>query len=382
MNLRAQTDRLSVRPGILRKRVTVGLVAAFLAGCGGSASAPTAAPIVTTSTTEMATTTTTVAPTTTTTIKPGAQFTIDACKKLETAGYESRKQLMAYVDADFLTAGGSGSGIESLKATCAPSVDRMIKAKDLEERRVEVMASSDVTLSNLHCDNGRLDIVVTNKTRLPIGLTLVADISEGGKFIETTEEPMIVWSLPPGESQKVEGRWIVTPTMRDIYCDVNARAFLADDSSADAALATSTNALLQSPDPAVFFPELWRLNSVAKTIDDPAVTEDLRSAEYDRLVEEMAAPSGHWPLTSLVVCPGTTRQPSLDLMSFMYFTTYGPHTEKIDGQNVQLASSQRLSFGVFRRGSDGQWRWLGRDRSFDSTNYRRCGTPGQTLAEV
>lgn len=53
------------------------------------------------------------------------------------------------------------------------------------------------------------------------------------------------------------------------------------------------------------------------------------------------------------------------------------HTDQqlLDGQDVDLASSQRLEFGILRKGSDGPWRWVGNARRFDPTKYRRCATP-------
>jgi hypothetical protein len=381
MNLHAKADPHSRRFGTLRRGVAASLATAVLAACSGSPSTPTAAPVVTTSTTELATTTTTVAPTTTTTIEPSVQFTIDTCKKLDTLGYETRKKIIASVDADFLAAGGTGSGIDSVKATCAPSVDRMVKANELQGRLADAVSNNAVTITDFHCANGRFDLMVTNNAADPFGFTFVADITSNGQSIETNEEPVVAWSVEPGESQKVNGSWIVPEEPGELGCNVNADGFLADDSPADAALPTSTNALLRSPDPAIFFPEIWRLEPLAKTMDDPAVTEDLRSTAYRRLVKNIGAQADHWPRTSVVICPGSTRQPRVNLMSFVYYATYGPHTEKIDEKDVQVASSQHLEFGAFRRGSDGQWRWLGKSRRIDSSAYRSCGTPGRTLAE-
>ena len=81
-------------------------------------------------------------------------------------------------------------------------------------------------------------------------------------------------------------------------------------------------------------------------------------------------------LPSITVCDMGQSSPDADHLSFVYFAAYPERTvETDDGSEIEPPYSQ-LRHALFRRGADGQWRWLSAVAKFNSSRYyESCGTP-------
>ncbi len=93
-------------------------------------------------------------------------------------------------------------------------------------------------------------------------------------------------------------------------------------------------------------------------------------------MHDVVAPFSDGRSVHVHVCPGTVRQPSPDLMTLLFFQSWTDgRVERGDGVQIVPAGS-RLHAGVFRRGADGQWRWLSTSQPYaSSSQWETCGKP-------
>ncbi len=294
---------------------------------------------------------------------PSAGAATAACATLATAGYETRKALVASLDGD---------SVSSLTTSCPDDLERLNSAIEIEQRMVAFSANAaPLTASDLICDAGNFSLKITNEVDHPVGvhasLRLVrAEAADTQSPVGSTLQPLVIWSLEPGASASLTAEYLVNRgTDQGLTCEVDITAFDATPGDADASLGETRVPELAVDDPAAWLPFLVAQGGAIIGTGDAdlaAVVEDVRSAGYPTVVrlvvDDDAVPVDTGTIS---VCSASIEQPSDRLMSVVYF----------DG----LADASRLQHGLFRRGNDGQWRWLSSSAYFDSQEYWDCGTP-------
>ncbi len=309
---------------------------------------------------------TTVAPATPSTTLPPTTTAApeDACGSLLADGYDTRKLTLARItDAELAAA----------EATCADALGQLRGAMTIEQRMGAFNADpAPLSATNLVCDGGDFSLEVTNNVDHPIGvhasMQLLADGVDGP--LGSTLQPLVIWSLAPGASAPLSGNYEVNrPTEAALTCEVDITAFDATPGDADASLGEPQVPELAVDDPAQWLPFLVAQGAAILGTGNPdlaAVVEDVRSTEFPRVVSSTEVAIDAIPATGTIsVCTASIQRPDDRHISIVYFD--------------DRAESSELQHGLFRRGNDGQWRWLSSSVYFDSREYWNCGTPSINL---
>lgn len=293
------------------------------------------------------------------------------CAALRTAGYESRK---AMVDA-YVASTGDTTG---LRAECGADLDRLEAARAIEMRRDAVLATAPVMeIHGFSCFDGRYQASVTNSSAEPLGvhLRLAFRWTVGEQLVVSADEPVVVWRLEPGATTQVSGTYEYEP-VPGVDCTLSGKTFLADESPADASLGPGDPAF-GGDDPATWLPALIRAEYRAigsGNPDDAATIEDVRSSSYPGVVDSTDQRPVVAPDVDLQICSDGVRQPSANLamVTFWWHAEPTPETDERDG----VARIDGVRTGVFRRGGDGQWRWLGQVLELRSDRLTERCAPG------
>ena len=333
------------------------------------------------STTAAAVTTTTAAPTTT--IDPIATYTEPVCADLSTLGYESRKAVLAAATADVtLDDAVDGGAIAAVRERCPDALERIESAVALEQR-VRALKPADRVLDvdGLACDSQEMSARFTNVSEFPLGVHVEFVLtSERTGHVMNGREPTVVWSIAPGETALVRtGVILGIDTYR---CSVRYSAFDASPTDADASLAEPEHPEFTGDDPADWLPALLQFERETDGSGDPdraAVTEDLRSIAYDDVLASATEqpPANPDEAPTITVCERGQDRPDPDHLGVVYAAHYPDRTVQTDDGPEFRAAETLVRHGLFRRGRDGQWRWLTWVANFDSAMYGddACGTP-------
>ncbi|MGB3735535.1 MAG: hypothetical protein WA964_11305 [Ilumatobacter sp.] len=344
---------------------------------GGSETAP-AAPVTiaappstsatTTSTTTTTTTSTTLAPTTT--IAPTVEVVDTICSSLRSDGFETRRVMVAALAEAFAAAGGEGDGRAEVGTECGPELDRLHRAVAIRDRVQAIdMAEEDdlfaMSLTDFSCGSGTFEVTVTNDWTTPLGLHAnFAMFVDGDRedAVQSSFAPIVIWSLEPGASELVTGRFTDRPQAQ-VSCEFQAQVFEADPTDADVSLGTEPEyPALTGDDPAVWFPALFDVEREARTsgdIDIVAAFADVRSMGYDEAASAISD-GEPFPGNEIVeVCERGRSQPDDDHIGFVYL-------KRLEAGQLELGH------GLFRRGNDGQWRWLSNARYYEPFITKDC----------
>ncbi len=343
-----------------------------------AATSATSAPTEVVTTAITITTSTTTSTTTTTTLPDDVVAIAAACETLGTQGYETRKAALAELPAGYEEAGGAGEAAVAVEAECPKRLNRLREARAIEERVASIDTENDpkITITDFNCDQPAT-FVVDNGLDFPIGVHVGLSITpEGEEDVSGTSlEPIVVWSIEPGQSEPVRADFVAFEG-RGWNCDLSVEPFDATVSDADASLGEPTHPELTGDDPALWFPELIALENAAASsgdLDRASVTEDLRSASYPGVLEGITAePDPNAVDATYTVCDQGRSQLDADHVSFVSAQSLPERT--VEGENgPEVAPAEtNLFHGIFRRGSDGQWRWLSTAKYFDSVTYSGC----------
>lgn len=353
----------------IRIAVTISLAVGACAQLPEDSPAPIGfAPTSTTMTSTSTTTTTTVAPTST--IAPTAEVVDAICTSLHTDGFETRRVMLDALLSAFTEAGGVGDGRREGAAECGDALTRLDGAVAIRERLQTIdMAEEDglyaITLTDFSCAAGTFVVTATNNAAVPLGLHAnFAMYLDGDRTdsVQSSLAPIVLWSIDPGASETINGRFIDVPDA-PLSCEFEAQIFDADPSPADASHGGEpAHPTLTGDDPSAWFPALTEFETVARAsgdIDLAAITEDVRSMSYDEVALAISEGQPLPDVESIEVCERGRSQPDDDHIGFVF--------------RQQLATGEaRLSHGIFRRGADGQWRWLSTARYYESTVSDDC----------
>ncbi|NNE10792.1 MAG: hypothetical protein HKN41_00940 [Ilumatobacter sp.] len=292
------------------------------------------------------------------------------CETLTSAGLETRAAAVDEFESVAAEMGEGEQAAEQLEAACGAAASRARDAIALLDRRDQLDATDDpVSLTGFRCADGEYRFVAENNVDHPIGVHVALRLfSPSDDLLGTADYPIVIWELEPDARQGITGTY-TDPGIDGLRCNLLARVFVAGGDG-DAAIPGSADPELTGDDPNDWFGVLLGREVDAVGSGDPdaaSLTEDIRSTFYDDVMELNLgdAPVDRVP-TSVTICNGTVDRPDDDHVSFVYFVTY-PAGGGDEGF---------LRHGLFRRGSDGQWRWLSAAHSFDSPDFYGCGRPG------
>jgi hypothetical protein len=341
-------------------RVGIGFsvaVALAVAACGG-ASAPTT--VAATEDAGTAATTTVAAPETSALTPPTEAARV--CSVLDAAPFERRRTALAnLVDP---------GEVESL---CREALARTEAAVLVNEAAL-LLGDKEIgdLESQLACSGETFSWTVTNTFDVAIGLYGIAELHrvEDGADAARLGSPdaAAVWRLEPGETTVLDG--VFPPHEGNLdRCSVAGWFFVADtdELSGDAAVPGSGGNV--GDDPSVWLPILYQRQRMYDVTGDAELVEtfeDLRSVAYPRLVADVADDADRSPTESV---PGVR-----------VCTTVADDGDGATGVVYEVspsagddgAADPYLVFGVFRRGADGMWRWLGSSVRWTSPNLTTC----------
>lgn len=358
--------------------------------------------------TPMATISTTLAPATTraptTTLSPAEAYVSEVCAVFSEAGFETRRALLGEVPGAFAEANGDAEGDAraTLAAQCAPSLERLQAAAAIRDRLDAIESDEEtspaVEVTSFSCGSGNITVDVTNLTDVSLGIHgsfAIYRSADRADPIQSSYAPNVIWSLAPGATATIAGLYADVGG-DDLYCTYNGDVFDADTSDVDASLGVATHPELTGDDPSIWLPELIRIERAAIGTGDAdlaAVIADIRSVGYDdvldRIVETVetdsdpdskldpdtdselvsgpaAAPASEIDKDSVAepeigaieVCERGLTQPDPDRISLVYREVWN--------------GGSRMRHGLFRRGLDGQWRWLSTAQYFESSIVDDC----------
>lgn len=330
-----------------------------------------------TTATTTATTTTTLAPTTT--IAPTAEVVAETCDSLRTDGLETRRTVIDALPDRFAAADGDGDGRAAVAAACGDELDRLDGAVEIRARMEAIGAAEDddrfaYSLTDFSCDPGTFEVTVTNDSATPLGVhanfSMYLD-GDQGDSVQSSFAPIVVWSIDPGASELITGRFTHLPDSQ-VACGFEAQVFDADPSDADASIDTTPEyPMLTGDDPAVWFLALVDVEGAARTsgdVDLAAVTEDVRSMAYDKVARSIAEGDAFPDIELIEVCERGRSAPDADHIGFVFRQRWPSGTE--DGRIAPGETT--MHHGLFRRGDDGQWRWLSTARYYESLASDDC----------
>lgn len=297
----------------------------------------------------------------TTTTEAGPTDAELLCDSLTSDSYESRKQaLEQYIEYN-----------DVADAPCSEHIENLEAAVAIEELAGEV-ADAPVEIQIQECADN-VTSVINNTSDIALGVATVGYRRAGTE--QRRADPTsrgtghAVWRIEPGVEATATGiffdRTIPGPyTPPGPECGVEIRKFLSDTSAADASLPGETATGDQaSGNPEVWVPALFQREDEWRLAGDPdgvAATEDIRSTEYARLVNEATRPDPSAAREySLEICTIGPNPESADLVSIQYSLHLAPYNgPDKSGETVDWPEETNVYFGMFRRGADGLWRWL------------------------
>lgn len=288
------------------------------------------------------------------------EATVDSvCASLASDGYETRKSTLE----------AAGSLLTAMETQCPDELAALTGAIEIENRVLALdTGDAPLTATDLRCRGNNFSLRVTNQTAAPIGLhaNLLLNAEGVDEPLGSTLEPLVVWSLGPGASADLTGQFQANrPTDAALECVVEVRPFDAPTSTADASIGGPVVPELAVDDINSWLPFLDAQTASiigSGDADLAAVVQDIRSSDYTAVLAEVNSTGVQPPETGTIsVCTDSIERLDDRHVSVVYFE--------------EFADSSRLQHGLFRRGNDGQWRWLSSPRYFDSQNYWDCGTP-------
>lgn len=285
------------------------------------------------------------------------------CSSLATDGYETRKATLAV----------AGPLRAEAEAGCPDLVARLTRAIEIEDRVAAFsIGNPPLTATDLACEGDDFSLLITSQAEDPIGIHAALRLTAEGVEVPfgSTLEPLVVWSLEPGASTKLEGRFAANrPTDAALMCEVEIKVFDATASDADASLGKTIVPQLAVDDVVQWLPYLIAQAAAVAGGGNPdlaAIIEDVRSSDYRTVVDVVGSTGDEAPETGVIsVCTASVEGPDDRLLSVVYFE--------------ELEASSHLRHALFRRGNDDQWRWISSSVYFDSKNYWDCGTPSINL---
>lgn len=374
-----------------------GLLALLIAACSTSGTAADPAPTTPTiaitqattltnttarTTTTASTTSTTMEPTTT--LSPAAVYVSEVCAVLSEVGFETRRAVLGELPDAFADAGGVGDVRDAVAAQCAAALERLEAAVAIRDRIEQATTASEgsppVEVTDFQCDGGNVSVDVTNLTETAVGIHVafaIYDAEDRADPIQSSYAPIVIWSLEPGATETVAGLFADIGG-RALYCEVNGDIFDADPSDVDAALDVAMHPELTGDDPAAWLPALLAVERGAAGTGDAdvaAAIADIRSVSYldvlERILDTTVDPGDASAVGEIEICERGRTQPDPDRISLVY-------REVWDG-------GSQLRHGLFRRGLDGQWRWLSTARYFESSILDDCAfvdfRPGEFVVD-
>ena len=333
-------------------------------GCTEADSAPDEAASPTT----IATTTPSTVPPTT--VAPPTAAVSTLCSTLTEAGFGTRQSAVAAFPDVYLDAGGDGDALEAARGECSEAVDRIeaanviVEANDYittDPETGEVVGDLPFGVDDFGCDPTSFHAISTSSGERPIGILIYTQFTdEADSLVRTSELPVVVWSLAPGDTVRSEGVHVELDRP-DVTCSVNLVLFDADRSDADGSLGVTTRQELTSDDPSIWLPVLLELTEQTKGSTDlnlVAEVFDIRSGGFNAGVREARRAKVPRPLGPATVCEAGREQLDADHVAVAWEERRPELTvEGADGPETTPAATE-LHHGVFRRGADGQWRWL------------------------
>lgn len=287
------------------------------------------------------------------------------CEVLRTDGYETRKTVLD----DYAAESGDVAFVE-VRTQCAADLARVEAARAIEARREALFAlETPVELSDFSCFDGGFRANATNRSDDAVGvhLTLRFVWNLSRRLVVTGDDAFVLWRIAPGETVPLSGTYAYEPAPQ-VDCRLDGVVFLADDSPADAGLERAVDPTLTGDDPSTWLPALVAAEHPAIGSGDPdaaTVVEDIRSGSYAGIV---AGTTEQRPVVapdvSVRICADGIRRPTPDLIQIMFSMEAEPTPSTPERDGVTRLS--RIVSGIFRRGSDGQWRWLGAARELQS----------------
>ncbi len=278
------------------------------------------------------------------------------CTTLRSAAFAERRQLVADADAT-----------AAVSDRCPEDLARSNAAVAVRERVEAVAASTDtpLALADVSCNvtTNRLSFSAQNATVEPLGASIgVTLLDAAGQPIGAAGEPIVVWRLSPGESVAVDVALTPVAVTEGVQCELAGTWFLAETSDVDAGLPDVQDPELASDDPAVWLPRLGETASAAAAAGDAAAVasiEDLRSTDFDAVAALLEAGEPVAP-ADVRICASSSEGSPTPAWQWVAYEVTPP-----DGAPFS-------EVGVFRRGSDGQWRWLTRAVPVGGSAFTGC----------
>lgn len=286
----------------------------------------------------------------------------DVCETLSIGGFESR------VDAVARFIAANDDGRANIETACGDDLTRLHDARAIRSAANALDERDDpIEITGLRCSNGDYSFIAENTSAVAVGVHVAFSIfaDDDDDPTSSANYPIVIWMLEPGGKQGITGDFD-EPDADTYRCNLSARVFVADTSAAGAGLPGVVDPGRTGDDPTEWIGALLEAETLAigsGDIDAAASTEDLRSVFYDDVFDstQSTEPATRIP-SSIRICSATVDQPGPDRMSFVYYITYA------DGD----ATESFFRHGLFRRGADGQWRWLSAAHYFQSADFADC----------
>lgn len=327
----------------------------------------------------------TIAPTT---MASPADVAAALCTTLTGPGFETRRAALADFPAAYVEAGGTGDGRQAAINSCGEAIERVEAANAIIDRNDfgtvdpdtgELVGELPFEVDDFGCDPESFRGTVTNTGTWPLGVTVFSQFRNGAdEVIRTSDAPEVIWSLAPGDTATVTGPHT---EIRGAYitCSVNFLLFDADPSGADSSLGVAERPELSGDDPAVWLPALLELTQETfGTLETDVMGEvyDIRSGKFTGLSRDFLATRSPRAIGPVTLCPTGRVQPDPDHLGLLWEEDRPEHVIEGDNGPEAVPAGIVLYSGTFRRGSDGQWRWLGGDEEILAASGTGCDSVG------
>ncbi len=349
-------------------------VAVIIGGCSGSSETTTADASAPTPTALPAATPTpgaTVAPTPTISPTPAPPDIASVCAALSGQPYETRKAAVSEVDDRAPIASACGAALATLEdAMAVEAATSSIRDRDITDL--------DESLS---CSPTRFEWVATNSLDLAVGVYMTAELTRPGEEGEDDEtlgsiDPQIAWRIEPGASATLAGSF---PDHTEAFpnCSITGHLFLADGADLPGDAATPGTEIPDGLDATLWIDEVIDRGDEFRASADPLLVaryEDLRSFDYHDLVtiDRTEAPSLLVEDSSDIATCRIFGWPDENHVAMIYERSIRGRVFERDGEISEIDDDQYLAIGVFRRGQDGGWRWLGPALTLDLGDITDC----------
>lgn len=297
------------------------------------------------------------------------------------AGFETRRNALADFAESYSEAGGTGDGMAAAESACGPAIERVEAANVIiarsdgfvvdpdEESGVEPSLRTD----DFVCESGAYALTLTNTTNFPIGAQISFGLrDETNDLIRSGNEANVIWSIAPGASERVNGTYVELEY--ESTCSLEVELFDADPTDVDASSGVATRLELTGDDPQTWVLGLAELSALAvetRDRDAAADVEDIRSSAYEEVIANARRGGERAAIGEVIVCANGRDQPDPDHVSLIFEVEF-----LTTGADDAVTSQRQLSQGVFRRGADGQWRWLGTADEFVPASGEGCAGIG------